>query len=246
MVEERDDSRENEILDQLSPEKEVKLTYSLRKVRSLDEAESIIHALDLKGIPAEMNLDGGIVDPIFIGGTPSNKYEILVKEEDKEDANAIFWEWAQEAISQIPKDYYLFEYSNSELKTILIESTEWNELDVLLAEKILRDRDVAIDVSEIDAKRNDRKKEMAQPQSGQEGWILIGYIFSFIGGFVGLLLGYSLWKAKKRLPDGEKTPAYASNVRTHGKIIFFISLVFFTLSAILLILGRIQSAESMG
>ncbi|MDB3907327.1 hypothetical protein N9355_07630 [Crocinitomicaceae bacterium] len=90
MVEERDDSRENEILDQLSPEKEVKLTYSLRKVRSLDEAESIIHALDLKGIPAEMNLDGGIVDPIFIGGTPSNKYEILVKEEDKEDANAIF------------------------------------------------------------------------------------------------------------------------------------------------------------
>ncbi len=239
------EEKKDDILDQLTPEKKVGLTFSLRKVSSLDEAESIVHALDLKGIPAEMILDGGIVDPIFIGDTPSNKYEILVKEEDKEDADKIFWEWAEESIRQIPENYHLFEYSNSELKQILVESTEWNELDVLLAEKILRDRKVEIDRSEIDENREQRKQDMAKPQSGQEGWIVIGYIFALLGGFVGLLLGYSLWKAKKRMPDGEKTYAYAAPVRKHGQIIFFIALAFFTLSTLILILQSVQRADAM-
>lgn len=215
-------------LDQLPPEKKAKLTFSLRKVRSLEEAESIVVALDAKGIPAEMILDGGIVDPIFIGSTPSNKYEILVREEDKESADVIFWQWAQDAIDQIPKTYHLYDYSSAELTQILVESTEWNELDVLLAEKILRDRKVDINLGEIEQHRVARKKKLAEPQNGQTAWIVIGYIFAVLGGFIGMLLGYSLWKARKRMPDGEKMPAYTEDVRNHGKIIFFIALVVFS------------------
>ncbi|PWL27128.1 MAG: hypothetical protein DCO96_12385 [Fluviicola sp. XM-24bin1] len=229
-----DDKEKDDLLDQIPPEKDPNLDYSLRKVRSPQEAEAIVMALAEKGIPAQMILDGGIMDPIFIGNTPQNKYEILVQEDDKVAADKIFWELAEASIKEIPKDYHLYQYSDTELKQILVESIDWNELDVLLAEKILRDRNVELNFTEIDKSREDRKKQLAEPQSGQEAWIVIGYIFTLLGGFVGLLLGYSFWKAKKRMPDGEKTYAYSASVRTHGKIIFFIALITVTISASLL------------
>lgn len=239
------EEEKEEILDQIPAESDKNLTHSLRKVRSLSEAESIMHALDLKGIQAKMLLDGGIVDPIFIGNAPQNKYEILVHEDDRQEAESIFWEWAQEVISEIPEDYHLFEYSDQDLIQILVESTEWNELDVLLAEKILRDRKVPVNFDEIDNNREQRKQELAKPQSGQTGWIVIGYLFAFLFGFVGMLLGYSLWKAKKRSPDGDKSYAYADAVRVHGKIIFFISIISFALFAISIVLSSVRNAERL-
>ena len=212
-------------------------TYSLRKVSSVDEANIIIERLAERGIEATLSVDSGIVDPIFIGNSPSNKYEILVRSEDKNDADVIFWEWAKETVDHISSDYYLFEYSDEELEKILIESSEWNELDVLLAEKILKDRNVTVDAEAIKVGRNNRKQELANPESGQTPWIIVGYILALLGGLFGMLIGHSLWKASKRMPDGEKVPAYNIHVQNHGRNIFFIALVVFLL-AILRIIYR--------
>jgi len=206
-----------------------KFTYSLRKVSSIDEANAILERLNEKDIEAEISVDSGIVDPIFIGNAPSNNYEILINAADKDSADAIFWQWANETIDQIDTDYYLFDFSNDELKKVLIEASEWNELDVLLAEKILKDRKVSIDNEDIAANRDSRRKQLAKPESGQLVWIILGYISACLGGLFGMLIGHSLWKATKRMPDGEKVPAYDQNVQNHGKNIFFIALIIFTL-----------------
>lgn len=41
---------------------------------------------------------------------------------------------------EIPEDYYLYNYSDAELKDILFKRDEWNEFDYEAAKKILQER----------------------------------------------------------------------------------------------------------
>lgn len=209
------------------------LNITLRNVATRGEAEALSKVLNDNGIISKITKDSGDLDYVFQGETPTNKFEIHINEDDHQKAESILTNIAREDLNSVDEDYYLFSFSDDELKDILIKKNEWNEFDVLLSQKILENRGIEVNLSEIEKQRELRDLELQKPEGGQTGWIIFGYIMALIGGFIGILLGYSLWLSKKKLPNGTKVPAYNDGIRKHGKTIFYIGLIMFAVLFIL-------------
>lgn len=75
--------------------------------------------------------------------------------------------------------------------------------------------------------KKQRLQELEKPDENQRPWIIAGYIFALLGGFLGIIIGYFLWTSKKTLPDGRKVYSYNQKDRMQGKYIFFIALIIF-------------------
>lgn len=59
------------------------------------------------------------------------------------------------------------------------------------------------------------------PKSGG-GWIIAGYIFSIIGGFLGWVIGTHLKFSKEKLPNGEKVKKFDEKSQQTGLILIII------------------------
>jgi len=200
--------------------------YSIfRKFPTLEQAKEIEFMLNEKGIETVLANNIPPVDITFSGNTLQNEIEIRIKQSDFKSAEDILEKNAEKIIDQIDKDYYLFEFTNEELYEILLKSDEWSSFDYTLSQKILEQRGKSIDKDLLTSLKNERIKELAKPEGNQKPWILCGYAFSILGGFLGLIIGYFLWTSKKTLPNGQKVYSYSENDRKQGKYIFFIGLI---------------------
>lgn len=215
------------------------LHITFRTAPTKREAEEMVELLAKNGIKSVITKDSGDLDAAIQGESLSNKFEIHIRETQHEAAEAILIVEAKKDLEKITSDYYLHNFSDEELLKVLVEHNEWSEFDVLCSEKILSNRDVIVDLEEIEKQRTLRDASFETPENGQVGWIVFGYIASFLGGFIGILLGYSLWKSKKRLPNGRKVPAYNQGIRRHGKNIFYIGIVIFLIFAVIRLIQMI-------
>ena len=55
--------------------------------------------------------------------------------------------------------------------------------------------------------------------------MIIGYLSAFFGGILGVIIGYSLWKATKTLPNGSKVFSYSEKSQNNGRNIFVLGVV---------------------
>ena len=127
----------------------------------------------------------------------------------------------------------MFDFTNEELYDILLKSDEWNKFDYILAQKILKEREKPIDEDLIESLKKQRIEELARPEGNQKPWIIAGYLFALLGGFLGIIIGYFLWTSKKTLPNGQKVYSYSKKDRTQEKYIFFVAIIIFPISLIL-------------
>ncbi|WP_289663622.1 hypothetical protein [Flavobacterium panacagri] len=172
------------------------------------------------------------VDITFSGNTLQNQYEVKIDASDFEKAELILEKETENLLETVDPDYYLLSFTNEELYEILLNSDEWNVFDYKLAQKLLTERGKTIDGDMLASLKKERLKILAKPEENQKPWIIAGYIFSLLGGGIGIVIGYSLWKSKKTLPNGERVYSYSEEDRKHGKTIFYISLIVFPLSFI--------------
>ncbi|HEY1872019.1 MAG TPA: hypothetical protein VGG71_13235 [Chitinophagaceae bacterium] len=61
-------------------------------------------------------------------------------------------------------------------------------------------------------------------------WVIIGYISSFFGGLLGIVIGSVLLTAKKALRDGQVLYVFNEPSRKHGRIILYLGSVVLILS----------------
>ena len=66
--------------------------------------------------------------------------------------------------------------------------------------------------------------QVLQEKQVGNGLLITGYVFAFLGGFFGIIIGMLIWRGK-HLVDEEKEFVYERNSRRHGKIMFWMSLV---------------------
>lgn len=204
-----------------------------KKFPTLEQATDLKDLLEQQGIDSIVGDNIPSVDVTFSGSTLQHEYEVRIAQTDFERAEKILEEQAEDLINQVDKDYYLFEFSDEELYEILLKADEWNEFDYTLAQKILTQRGKSVDKSLLKSLKSERLKQLAKPEESQRPWIIAGYIFAFLGGFLGLIIGYFLWTAKKTLPNGQKVYSYSEKDRKQGRLIFYISLVVFPVGLIL-------------
>ncbi|MBV7267979.1 DUF2007 domain-containing protein [Winogradskyella luteola] len=213
--------------------------YSIfKKFPTLEQANELKELLKENGIESVLADNIPPVDVTFSGNTLQNEFEVRIKQSDFEKAEEILEKNAENLIDQIDKDYYLFEFTDEELFEILLKSDEWNAFDYTLAQKILKQRGKSVDKELLNSLKNERLRDLAKPEENQKSWIIAGYIFSLLGGFLGLIIGYFLWTSKKTLPNGQKAYSYSANDRKHGKHIFYIGLIIAPTALLLKVIGQ--------
>jgi hypothetical protein len=175
-----------------------------RKYSNLEQAQELKMLLSNNNI--ESILDDNIppVDVTFIGNTLNHEFEVRIKATDFNKAEAILNNHEDIALEEVDKDYYLLNFSNEELCDVLLKSDEWSAFDYSLTQKILTNREQSIDKNLLNSLKNQRLIELAKPETNQKPWIISGYIFALLGGFLGLIIGYFLWTSQKTLPNVKK------------------------------------------
>ncbi|POS00717.1 hypothetical protein Q361_1274 [Flavobacterium croceum DSM 17960] len=165
-------------------------------------------------------------DPILSNNEFGKEYCVKIKKNDFEKANDILREKAKTEINEIQDDYYLLSFSNKELIDVIEKSDEWNKFDVELAHKLLKKRGNEITSEEINELKKQRIIELSKPEQGQTVYIIIGYICAFLGGLLGIFIGWHLLTYKKTLPNGNQIYAYSENDRKQGNRILIIGGIF--------------------
>jgi hypothetical protein len=165
-------------------------------------------------------------DPTF-GASKELATEYLVKINPDDFPRATELLKASEAndIALIDKDYYLFSFTDTELKEVLEKADEWSTFDYELARKILAERGVNVSDEAISDFDKQREIELKKPEKSQKTLIIIGYILVIGGPFVAIYIGWRLSSFKKKLPNGEQVYVYNENDRKQGRIIFYMSIV---------------------
>ncbi|WP_089372996.1 putative signal transducing protein [Dokdonia pacifica] len=204
-----------------------------RKFPNLELATELKELLENHNIPCLLGDNVPSVDVTFSGNTLQHEVEVRIPQEDFETATKLLEKNAKNIINEIDRDYYLFDFTNEELYEILLKSDEWSAFDYTLAQNILLERGKPVDESLLNSLKNERLKDLAAPEGNQKPWIIAGYVFSFLGGFLGLIIGYFLWTSKKVLPNGQKVYSYAQKDRKHGKYIFYIGLILIPLALLI-------------
>lgn len=199
---------------------------NFKKYKSKFELESICKELAKNNIEYQVDDNSNSLDSNF-GNTIHNSDLILkIRQDDFIKASKIVEDYFEnKLIPDVNEEHFLFDFSDEELKDVLKKKDEWGEENYIISRKILKDR--GIDFSEEDLKNiaEDRIVELSKPEEKQNLWIIAGYIFAFIGGFLGLFIGFHLSNYKKTLPNGEKVFNYSENDRKQGKRIVFISIL---------------------
>lgn len=210
-----------------------KVTF--KKFSTLEEANYILDLLKKNDIDFEFLENKSSLDSSF-SSTLLNEYEIKLDKVDFDKAELIISNDSQEIIKNLPSDYYLFSFTDEELKEIVSKKDEWSELDYNLSLHLLKERGIDLskdEISQIDKKRLD---ELRKPEKSNEYWIYGGYILCVLGGLLGFIIGYILYSQKKTLPNGQRVYEYVESDRRHGKRMIKLGISMFIINIILKII----------
>jgi hypothetical protein len=165
-------------------------------------------------------------DPTFANNGFGKEFCVKLKQSDFEKGNVFLIEKAEKEIIEIDKDYYLLSFTDEELFELIAASDEWSQFDVSLAKRLLKERGKEVTPEDIKKIKTNRIIELSKPEEGQTAYIIVGYVFAFLGGFLGIFIGWHLLTFKKTLPNGNRIYAYSDNDRKQGNRILIISVVF--------------------
>ena len=173
-------------------------------------------------------------NPTFVlNNELSNEYAVKIKSDDFEQVNQLLVEEETTNIDEVEADYYLFKFTNDELIDLLTKADEWSAFDYLLAQKILTERGIAINDKYLAELKEKRIEELKESETPQTTWIVVGYMAAFLGGILGIFIGWHLLSSKKTLPNGEKVYDYNEHDRKHGRNIFYLSIIIFAIALVI-------------
>lgn len=154
------------------------------------------------------------------------KYMLMVAEDDFERAQielrSHIAEYFRNAGNE--ENSLLNDFSDDELLDVIKKPDEWSVEDIAIAQALLEKRGKHVSNEVVDAFRQKRLEEVRKPKFGGYGTIIIGYLFAFLGGIIGIFLAASLL-GKKRIFNGEKVNIYDKATRTNAIIYLTISIL---------------------
>lgn len=205
------------------------ITY--RKFNDLALTEPLIDILQKHDIEYEL-IDSPILYSASLAFNEelSKEYDVKIKPKDFVRVNELILEDEVQHVDDVDSDYYLFAFSDNELMDVLKNYDEWSAFDCVLARKLLGERGVTIDDTELKKIEEQRFDALKQPETSQRLWVVIGYMAAFLGGVLGIFIGWYLSTGKKTLSNGERVYVYIDTDRKHGNRIFFLSVVIFVIA----------------
>lgn len=201
--------------------------FTYKKFYEQDRVGALTEMLKDNRIEFEVTEDRESLDSLYGANHFKRQFYVKIKKEDFTKADLILLNESEKLLDTVGSDHYLYEFTDEELFDILSKPDEWNELDYQLAKRLLRERGKEINDEVIGLLRKQRIRELAKPEDGHKSWIYGGYLFAFLGGFLGIFLGWHLYTSKRILPNGQRVFGYSEKDRRHGVRILIISIIMF-------------------
>jgi hypothetical protein len=178
-------------------------------------------------------------DPI-VGSARSivNDFRIKIRPGDFERANALLADIFKEQLSNVDKDYFIFDFTDDELIDVVKKPDEWGRFNFMLAQQLLKNKGKSISADEIEKFEEERLNDLRQTEQSSPWWISLSYIMAILGcvimflGVLAIFIGWQLTSLKKTLPNGERFYVYSNSDRKNGSNIFYIALVSTIIGAI--------------
>ena len=101
----------------------------------------------------------------------------------------------------LPQNHYLLSSTDEELIEIIAHSSEWSGFDVAHARRLIGQR--GIDLKKVEDKRAAHIHQLRRGKRASKGLIIFGWIFSFLGGLIGVGIAWSLVSMKEKTRYGE-------------------------------------------
>ncbi|WP_394776632.1 hypothetical protein [Flavobacterium sp.] len=203
------------------------ITY--KKFNNKNSAEKFGQLLEKEKIEYILENNSLSLDASLTGNNFGSEFCVKINKSDFKIIDEILEKNAEEDINEISSDYYLLTFSDEELIDIITKSDEWSTFDVSLAKKMLKEKGKEVTKEEIENIQNKRLLELSKPEKSQNGYIIAGYIFAILGGWLSIFIGWHLLTYKKTLPNGTQVYAYSENDRKQGNRIFIIGITFLVL-----------------
>lgn len=200
---------------------------TFKRFNQEDIAKDLVEKLEKHKIEYQVEDNDKFFDPTFARNPLSRDIHIKLKPKDFSFAQKELEKYYQSQIENVDKDYYLFEFSDTELNEIISKRDEWGDFDYQLAQKILRERGKEVKPEIIESIQKKRMDDLAKPDTYNKAWIYTGYISAILGGIFGIFIGYHLFYSKKTLPNGRSVYIYNEPQRQQGKIILILSCIMF-------------------
>jgi hypothetical protein len=126
-------------------------------------------------------------------------------------------------LNDIEKDYYLYDFSVTELKEVVENPYDWGALDFQLAKKLLADKGITYTTEEINKRKGERLVELSKIVPVPTYKIILGYILAIILPPIGFVLGFLILNNRNLLPDGRRVYIHSKSTRSHGQTIIILS-----------------------
>jgi hypothetical protein len=192
-----------------------------------DSSLELTALLEKNDIPYILQDTKSDFDPSMSLNEANKPYLIQIQEEDREKVDQLVKESYD--ISKVNKEHFLYSFSDDELIDVLKNEEEWHPLDVLLAKKLIQEKNIIIDEKKITSHQEEKRLKLFNYEKLPKYTIPIAYLICFAGGMLGFAIAIFLIVSKKTLPSGEKMYSYNPSVRRHAKIMLILSsiLMFF-------------------
>ena len=213
-------------------------TYEL--YHDKESARELIRILKRNQIAYEFEDDSPAFDPSFANLDINRNFRVKIHPNDFEQADELMLKIAESQFDQVTPNYFLFSFTDKELLDVISKRDEWGHFNYAFAQKLLRDRGIPVSKEHLTTLYAQRIEKLSIPEAQSSTWIFAGYVLAFLGGLLGLFIGWHLSTHKKTLPNGNQVYAYTSKDRMHGKYIFIIS----ACVLVLLVLKRILTGEA--
>src|SRR5690606_11183401 len=106
---------------------------TFKKFPDAAEAKHLQQFLIENGIECTFVNNSPRLDNSFSGGELLKEYEIQLKQSDFEKAHELLEQLAEDMMSNLDEDYYMYSFSNEELYDVVLKQDEWSEFDYVLA-----------------------------------------------------------------------------------------------------------------
>lgn len=200
---------------------------TFRKFNDPGLAAEMAGKLEEYRIPVELEDSGKLFDPSFANNFLERDIRLKLRAADFEQADEVLQSFYQQQADRVGEDYYLFQFTDSELVDIVRNPDEWGYLDYALAHKILKQHGISIPPKELKRFQEEKMKLLSRPQSPDRSGSYLGYLLAFLLPPIGMIVGFSMKYMKKTLPDGRRLFAYSESDRKHGERILLLAVICF-------------------
>ncbi|RZJ69606.1 hypothetical protein [Flavobacterium sp.] len=209
---------------------------TFKRFNSKNAASALGDFFEKNGIDFVIEDDSAHVDLTFSGNL-EKEFRVKLRPDDFEKAHKIIEDSVADELADLPPDYYLLSFSESELLDVLSAKDEWSAFDFMLAQKLLKDKGREVSEDELRSLEKERIDKLSEPDKPDAAVNFFGWITVIFGGIFGLVVGWYLSSHKKTLPNGARIFAFSDKDRKNGRamlrwslisIAFWVALYFFT------------------